>query len=380
MLFTPELHERRAGAAWDAGRVRDAVAAIARHAQEALDPGRGWPSHPRDNDTERFFRTLYLGAAGVLWALDSLGRRGLAEPARDRVPLLEHLLEAERANPDFADERPERSLLMGECGLLLVLHLLSPRPEYETRLAELIAANAEDERLELMWGSPGTMLAAQRLALHEVWARSAEPLWQHWDEETGVWTQQLYGQARRFLGPVHGFAGNVLALSAEPSAELNRRAAETLRRYAVVEGETANWPPLAGEPLDRDGEIRVQHCHGAPGMVTALAHLAPADDEHERLLLAGGELTWQAGPLRKGANLCHGTAGNGYAFLRLLERTGDELWLERARAFAMHAVEQVERDRAEHGRGRHTLWTGDPGTALYLADCLEGSGDFPSCP
>jgi hypothetical protein len=147
-----------------------------------------------------------------------------------------------------------------------------------------------------------------------------------------------------------------------------------------VEGETANWPPLAGEPLDRDGEIRVQHCHGAPGMVTALAHLAPADDEHERLLLAGGELTWQAGPLRKGANLCHGTAGNGYAFLRLLERTGDELWLERARAFAMHAVEQVERDRAEHGRGRHTLWTGDPGTALYLADCLEGSGDFPSCP
>ena len=98
------------------------------------------------------------------------------------------------------------------------------------------------------------------------------------------------------------------------------------------------------------------------------------------MLLAGGELTWRAGPLTKGANLCHGTAGNGYAFLRLLERTGDELWLERARAFAMHAVEQVERDRAEHGRGRHTLWTGDPGTALYLADCLEGSGDFPSCP
>ena len=26
MLFTPELHERRAGAAWDAGRVRDALA------------------------------------------------------------------------------------------------------------------------------------------------------------------------------------------------------------------------------------------------------------------------------------------------------------------------------------------------------------------
>ena len=91
----------------------------------------------------------------------------------------------------------------------------------------------------------------------------------------------------------------------------------------------------------------MQWCHGAPGIVASLAALAPGDDEHERLLLAGGELTWRAGPLAKGANLCHGTAGNGYAFLALFERTGDELWLERARAFAMHAAAQVARARAE---------------------------------
>jgi hypothetical protein len=84
------------------------------------------------------------------------------------------------------------------------------------------------------------------------------------------------------------------------------------------------------------------------------------------LLVAGGELTWQAGPLEKGAGLCHGTAGNGYCLLKLFERTGDELWLHRARAFAMHAIHQVERTTARYGRGRHTLWTGDPGTALYL--------------
>jgi Lanthionine synthetase C-like protein len=73
-------------------------------------------------------------------------------------------------------------------------------------------------------------------------------------------------------------------------------------------------------------------------VVASLAPLAPDDDEHGRMLLAGGELTWRAGPLSKGSNLCHGTAGNGYAFLALFERTGDELWLERARAFAMHSV------------------------------------------
>ncbi len=60
-------------------------------------------------------------------------------------------------------------------------------------------------------------------------------------------------------------------------------------------------------------------------------------------------------------------------------RTGQvyELWLERARAFAMHSVAQVARARREFGSGRHTLWTGDPGTALYLADCLAGSGSIP---
>jgi hypothetical protein len=112
-------------------------------------------------------------------------------------------------------------------------------------------------------------------------------------------------------------------------------------------------------------------------MVASLARLAPDDEEHEGLLLEGGELTWSAGPLVKGANLCHGTGGNGYAFLALFERTGDELWLERARAFAMHAAAQVERVRGELGRGRYTLWTGDPGTALYLADCLDGSPNVP---
>ena len=112
-------------------------------------------------------------------------------------------------------------------------------------------------------------------------------------------------------------------------------------------------------------------------MITSLAAIAPDDAEHDRLLRAGGELTWRAGPLTKGAGLCHGTAGNGYAFLALLLRTGDERWLERARAFATHAAAQVTRARAEHGRGRHTLWTGDLGTALYLADCLAGGGELP---
>jgi hypothetical protein len=44
----------------------------------------------------------------------------------------------------------------------------------------------------------------------------------------------------------------------------------------------------------------------------------------------------------------------------------------------MHAIEQVAAARAEHGQGRHTLWTGDPGTAVYLASCLSGKAGMPT--
>src|SRR6202008_1603627 len=108
--------------------------------------------------------------------------------------------------------------------------------------------------------------------------------------------------------------------------------------------------PRPGKSTD----IRTQWCHGAPGIVASLAGLAPSDDVLTDLLVAGGELTWQAGPLVKGASLCHGTAGNGYAFLKLFERTDDELWLDRARAFAVHAAQQVERHRMRYGCGRYT--------------------------
>lgn len=243
---------------------------------------------------------------------------------------------------------------------------LAPSQANLERLSELIAANERDERCELMWGSPGTILVGRELGLDV----SASVEWLHGRrDKDGLWTQQRSGHNRRFLGPAHGFAGCALALGDVTDVS------ETLGRFAVEEDGLVNWPGVAGMELgaNRDGQIRMQWCHGAPGIVATLAHMLD-----EQLAVAGGELTWHAGPLRKGANLCHGTAGNGYAFLALLDRTGDERWLARARAFAMHAAAQVQHDRSEYGQGRYTLWTGDLGTALYLADCIDGGGKLPS--
>jgi hypothetical protein len=364
MLFTPEAHEALADERWRAERVRTAIASIVTDAESAFDDG--WPTHPQDvvedDDASGEFRTVYLGGAGVVNALDRLARRGFVELRRDYVPYLERSLEAQ---PDFPEQDPERSLWMGETGIRLVLQRLAPSQANLERLSELIAANERDERCELMWGSPGTILAGRELGLDV----TASIAWLHGQRDTeGLWTQQLSGKSTRYLGPAHGFAGCALALRDVAAAS------ETLERFAVEEDRLVNWPPVAGMQLDanRDGQIRTQWCHGAPGIIATLAHLLD-----EKLAVGGGELTWRAGQLRKGANLCHGTAGNGYAFLALLERTGDERWLTRARTFAMHAAAQVEHSRSEYGRGRYTLWTGDLGTALYLADCSDGKGELP---
>ena len=41
------------------------------------------------------------------------------------------------------------------------------------------------------------------------------------------------------------------------------------------------------------------------------------------------------------------------------------------------SFEQVERARAEYGRGRFSLFTGDVGAALYAHSCLDADARFP---
>jgi hypothetical protein len=383
-LFDPAAHERLTDRAWNSDDARRAVAAIVADAESAFDPDTLWPAHLSDLDEGPLpaVTSLYLGASGVIWALGELGR--------DWTQVAAGLHERYMAAPDFAEEAggPVPSYWMGEAGILLLAHRLAPARWQEERLLDCVRDNATNPTRELMWGSPGTMLAAAAMYKRtggeewaDAWRESADWLWQQWDEP--VWEQDLYGQRVRYLGPAHGFAGNVHALAhgdlldAARRAELEQRAVAVVLDQAQREGDIAQWPPLADAPATSGG-VRTQWCHGAPGIVTSLASIATQDDRLTEVLVAGGELTWRAGPHAKGPGLCHGTAGNGYAFLKLFERTQDELWLDRARAFAMHAAEQVEQARSEHGRGRYTLWTGDLGTAIYLWNCVTEKAELPT--
>jgi Lanthionine synthetase C-like protein len=367
VLFRPEEHEPLVDVAWDEPRARDAIAAIVADAEGAVEDG-VWPVHPQDADpdVDPSPTTLYLGSAGVVWALHTFGSR------LDLGAIMARALERYRERPDFApDFGDEPSLPMGESGLLLVARIVGSAAADDARLIERIRENRVNETWEWLWGSPGTMLAARELGADDAWRESAELLWAQWDEETDLWTQHLYGRVGQHLGPAHGFAGNVHALRGfRPDDELRARVAPVVERTALRDDGLASWPPA---PDSRPDELRVQWCHGAPGLVATIGDLMPRE-----LAVAGAELTWRAGPLVKGSSLCHGTAGNGYALLRVFDLTGDELWLDRAQRFAMHAIAQVDRTREQVGRGRYTLWTGDPGVALYLRSCLDADARVPT--
>ena len=390
MLYRPESFEPLADEGWDEERVRSAIAAIVSDADETYEPQSLWPANEWDAwESATPLKSVYGGAAGVIWALDVLRRRGHAQTRLDLRAAAARALELWRAEGELGGNielpsTPASSLLCGESGILLVAWRVAPSAELADTLFERVRENVANEAEELMWGSPGTLLAAH--AMHgltgeerwaQAWSESAEALMARRDEDF-LWTQRLYGSTCRYLGPVHGLVGNVHALLQRPGEQnerLERETASVLIDEAIVEDGLATWPALAGGSLEpRDGEIRLQWCHGAPGMVaTAAPYL---DDE---LLLAGAELTWRAGAHgpEKGAGLCHGTSGNGYALLKAFARTGDERWLDRARRFAVHALAQAERARAEHGRGRYSLFTGDVGVALFAAACLDAEARFP---
>jgi lantibiotic modifying enzyme len=371
VLYGPELHEPLADVPWDAERARTAIRAIVADVDRTYDPEGFWPTQEWDAYEMRLPLTdLFVGASGVAWALDRLRRAGYAETALDLNAVAWRALARYVEQPDALGGNlptPARSSLFnGETGLAFVVWLLEPNDELATRLLELVRQNIGNAANELMWGVPGTLLAARAL-----YARTREERWRAAVEESeralrdergddGLWTQMLHGHSARYLGPIHGFVGNVAALADSQGA------ADVLARMAIVEDGHTNWPPGAGS----EGAPRLQWCHGAPGIIaTASEYL------DEELLLGGAELIWDAGPSQseeKGAGLCHGTAGNGYALLKTFERTGDERWLERARAFAMHALAQVEQLPP-----RYSLFTGGVGAALYVADCLDARARFP---
>lgn len=395
MLHDPERHEPLISKPWDPSAVRAAIGRVVRDTESRFDAESFWPPFPDEAGALPDF-ALYAGAAGVVWALHHLEGAGAAPLTRSYAGYVDAILACHRTRRATAksDRVDAASYLVGDTGILLVRCAIGPDAEAEAEIDRLVASNYDHPSSELMWGEPGTMLAA--LLMHR---QTGEPRWKaHFlrgartvrnslerSDRLGCffWTPRVAGRPAAYLGGVHGFAGNAFVLlagrdllDAADRAFWERAIVETVQRTAHWEGSAANWPPLLDEVGGTPHKVLMQFCHGAPGIVACVA--GHNDNALADVLEAAGEAIWAAGPLRKGSNLCHGTGGSGYAFLKLFARTGDERWLDRARAFAMHGIFKIDDDRRQYGHGRFSLWTGDLGFAIYLLNCIDATAAIPT--
>jgi hypothetical protein len=401
-LFDPDKHEALTAQRWDDAGARAAIEQIAAESLAAFSPTGTWPMHPLDDPLPRATGPvvtparagLYDGAAGVIWTLRQLAARGLTGVVPDFAAVASTLPERYR-EWELPEPNQIASFLIGDAGLLLLRWQIGREGEVADRIHATVENNLDNPTREALWGNPGSALAALHMA-----EATAEPRWKallgrtvqkmvdtlETDPETGtpIWTQAIDGHRVRYLGAGHGLAGNVyLAMRAAALIDatsvqlLSDAALATLQATALHDGDGGiNWHPMSDRARVVGRVPLVQDCHGAPGIILRLAGM-PRSEAWDTLLLGAAELTWRAGPLAKGPGLCHGTSGSALALLRFAQRSGQEVWRERARALAWHAAKQVQRQHQRYGCGRHALWTGDLGVAWVLAACLEDDARLP---
>jgi hypothetical protein len=117
-----------------------------------------------------------------------------------------------------------------------------------------------------------------------------------------LWTQDLYGGFRQYLGPVHGYAGNMLPLMRHwhwLTVEQRNRITDAVPRTLAINAWRSDlgtsWRAVAGD----QPPTLCQHCHRAPGMVTTFAD-APFSspelkrDNHSSVISSAKRATRQA--------------------------------------------------------------------------------------
>lgn len=293
---------------------------------------------------------LYVGEAGVAWALLSAGEV-LADPYLTATALERGYLVARlpHASPD---------IYHGSAGRLL-LHL----------------------RLWRLTGDRGQLSAA--LAAGDALARAAEcrtggsVLWRippGYGELSGV----------GHLGYAHGVAGIADALlelwlvSQDPQTHaLVRGGVEAVRETALPalnDGAGLSWPEAPGQ--DPSAAF---WCHGAGGIGRFLLRAAAFEisPDAENMALRAARTVAQ-GTRWSGPSRCHGLAGSVEFLLAVSRRTESSLWLAEAHSLAqlleeaiVSSIDAPHEGRSGYGPVGYGLLTGYAGIAscfLHLCD------------
>lgn len=175
-----------------------------------------------------------------------------------------------------------------------------------------------------------------------------------------------------YLGAAHGLAGIFYMLlqvrSVLTEAELTRLVKPSIDWLAGLQYPSGNYPSSIGSSTDK----LVHWCHGAPGTIhlLLLAHLVFRETRYLEQAKKCADVIWQRGILKKGYGICHGTAGNGYAFLRMYQVTQDCMYLHRAAKFCEWCFDYGQHQCRVADRP-FSLFEGMAGTIYFMADMLE---------
>lgn len=201
----------------------------------------------------------------------------------------------------------------------------------------------------------------------------------------------FYWHEKAYIGAAHGYAGILHCLLQArhymTEEQTNRLVKPTVDFVQQLQfAQTGNFP----SSLSNEDDRLVHWCHGSPGVIhlLILAYQVFGDTKYLNAAVKSANDIWTRGLLKKGTykrfelaklyfsflpgfGICHGVAGNGYAFLRLFQLTHDQKYLYRAIKFGEWCCGDGQSYVSRIADRPYSLFEGLAGTVFYLTDLLN---------
>jgi lantibiotic modifying enzyme len=163
-----------------------------------------------------------------------------------------------------------------------------------------------------------------------------------------------------YYGAAHGTTGILLTLHRLGKCDINHFILKLIELAYLPSGNFKSSSKSNNDEL-------IQWCHGAPGFIPLLLEYY---NDHIFHINTALDLIWSYGILKKGSGICHGIAGNGYAFLSTYRKTKNKQHLYQAVTFAEIILENLPEDVCKLSDHPYSLFEGLAGTTQYLLDLL----------
>ena len=191
------------------------------------------------------------------------------------------------------------------------------------------------------------------------------PMWWEWHD-------------KEYIGAAHGICGILFVLLAAksyiPEETCQNFIKPTLDYLIQFQYPSGNFPSSISGGTPPTNDKLLHWCHGAPGAIHLLlkAHEIWPNNSDSYLVRAKEceEAIWRRGLLRKGYGLCHGVAGNAYAFIAMWKVTREPQYLYKSALFAEWCFDYGKRGCRVPDRPL-SLFEGLAGTIYFLSDLIQ---------